>query len=269
MATLNLGRVKGDQGPQGPQGPAGNGFADAPQDGEKYVRLDGEWVTIGYTPPPPPPALNRLYDFSGAVLLEELSDVIPDYWAVGRGDGVSVTLSPTTTTIGNMAFAMSGITSVVIPDSVTSMGSMAFFGCNLASVVIGNGVITIPTEGFQANSNLTSVIFGSNITAIGTSAFNGLPLQSITLPESLEYISGPSFMGTSLTSITIPANVTYIGNLAFAYCSALATVNGLAMVAPTIDGSPFEGSPASEIHVPAGATGYGETFSGLTVIYNL
>jgi hypothetical protein len=49
----------------------------------------------------------------------------------------------------------------------------------------------------------------------------------------------------------------------------LASVTCLALTAPTIGLNVFLGIPATQIHVPVGATGYGATYGWLTVIYDL
>jgi hypothetical protein len=241
MPTLNLGNIRGPQGPAGADG--ANGISEAPIDGEKYVRLDGAWVHLTT-----PPLRNQLYDSGGAVLLEEPSDIIPDFWAMNRFDGVAATLTPTTTTIGGGAFFLSGITSIVIPDSVTVMGSQAFFVCqSLTSATIGNGLSVIPSEAFSGCTSLASVTLGSNVTIIGWGAFRS----------------------TALTSVTLPASVTDIEDAAFYSSYALSSVSCLAMTAPSVGTQAFDSIAATEIHVPAGASGYGSTFGGLTVIYDL
>jgi hypothetical protein len=63
--------------------------------------------------------------------------------------------------------------------------------------------------------------------------------------------------------------VTSIGSYAFALCSSLATVNCLATAAPTLGSFAFYGVASTEIHVPVGATGYGTTYGGLTVVADL
>ena len=53
-------------------------------------------------------------------------------------------------TIGEDAFAVTGIENLVIPDSVTSIGKSAFIGCNsLSSVTIGGSVQSIGVNAFD------------------------------------------------------------------------------------------------------------------------
>jgi len=63
--------------------------------------------------------------------------------------------------------------------------------------------------------------------------------------------------------------VTSIGGYAFWQCTSLATINCLATTPPTLGTDVFDGVLAADIHVPAGATGYGTTYGGLTVVADL
>jgi hypothetical protein len=74
---------------------------------------------------------------------------------------------------------------------------------------------------------------------------------------------------SSLPSITFPDGVTSIGSGCFYYCTSLATINCLATTAPTLGSGVFSGTLTTEIHVPVGATGYGATYGGLTVVADL
>ena len=100
-------------------------------------------------------------------------------------------------------------------------------------------------------------------------------LRSVTLQPGLTSIGWSAFnYCTSLTSITIPATVEYLGDSevqgdVFNYCTSLSTINILAMTAPLKGSIIFHQVPASAIHVPVGATGYGTTYGGLSVIYDL
>ena len=60
------------------------------------------------------------------------------------------------------------------------------------------------------------VIIGEGIKTIGLSAFDKARVESIQLPNSLEYINGGAFyMCYNLKEISIPKNVKYIGNQSF------------------------------------------------------
>ena len=144
----------------------------------------------------------------------------------------SVSSSNFTSTTYNNVFAGSGLTSITIPASVKAIGPDAFNGCvGLTSVTI-----TGLADG-------TSALFG-----IGARAFNGCTLisQSLTIPESVDYVGAYAFAGagitevtwdspaavleytfsgcTALNSVTVNADITKINKYAFSGCTQLTQV---------------------------------------------
>ena len=67
----------------------------------------------------------------------------------------------------------------------------------------------------------------------------------------------------------MPSSVTSIGSYAFGYSQNLSTINCLATTAPSLGSGAFAYTGNGTIHVPVGATGYGTTYGGLTVIADL
>ena len=159
----------------------------------------------------------------------------------------SVTIPDSVTSIGRFAFGYcSGLTSVTIPDSVTSIGQDAFWGCsNLMSVAIPDSVTSIENMTFRNCGNLTSVIIGNKVTSIGRWAFRDC---------------------RNLTNVTIPDSVTQIGSWAFSGCSSLKSITFEGNAPSSFGADVFKYSPiGATITVPAGATGFGETYAGLPV----
>ena len=162
---------------------------------------------------------------------------------------VAIYIGSNVTTIGSYAFSYGSWPNIIIPDSVTSIGSYAF----AYSSPIGTANITLPT----------------NLTAISSGSFRYSSVTSITIPASVTSIGSSAFRYTGLASITIPSSITSIGSNAFSSCTSLATINSLATTAPTLGSNAFYNVSATSIHVPVGATGYGTTYGGLTVIADL
>ena len=159
----------------------------------------------------------------------------------------SVTIPDSVTSIGRFAFGYcSGLTSVTIPDSVTSIGQDAFWDCsNLMSVTIPDSVTMIENMTFRNCSNLTSVIIGNKVTSIGRWAFRDC---------------------RNLTNVTIPDSVTQIGSWAFSGCSSLKSITFEGNAPSSFGSDVFKNLPIeATVTVKAGATGFGETYGGLTV----
>jgi len=203
----------------------------------------------------------------------------------------SARIPESVTSIGGSAFSgCSRLTSVRIPDSVTSIGSRAFQYCSsLTSVTIGNSVTSIEgwtfdycgsltsvripesvtsieNKAFAHCSSLTSVKIGNSVTSIGNLAFyDSVSLTSVTIPDSVISIGNRAFEYCGLTSVIIGDSVTSIGSNAFRYCSSLESITfrGNAPTRYTFSGV----SDFAKVFIYRGATGFGETFGGLPVVY--
>lgn len=130
--------------------------------------------------------------------------------------------------IGNNAFATSGITSVTL-SNLKSLGSAVFGGCtSLSEVILPNTLTELPSNVFGGCTSLRSITIPNSVTMIGLSAFTGSGLENITIPDSVESLGETSFSACkNLTEVTLGAGVTSIGNKAFGGCTSLATVNNL------------------------------------------
>jgi len=155
--------------------------------------------------------------------------------------------------IGDYAFAETGITSVVLPNSVTSIEEGAFTNCKrLASINIPNNVTSIEEWAFRDCTSLTSINIPNSVTDIVEGAFLGCTsLTAINvsgdnsryssvdgvlfnksktiliqfpggktgayaIPNSVTNIWKWAFRYTGLDGVTIPNSVTSIGSEAFA-----------------------------------------------------
>ena len=183
----------------------------------------------------------------------------------------TIEIPASVTTIGNAAFAGSGISTFTVAESgssfktdtdskalLTSDGKtlVVFAPKATGSYTIHDGVETIGPFSFESSA-LTSIVIPSSVKTIGESAFFRSALTSIEIGEAVETIGAMAFFSSALTSIVIPESVETIGEATFSQSSALTTVTFEGESAPTIGKGIFAFCDnLTSILVPANATGY-------------
>ena len=142
-------------------------------------------------------------------------------------DITSLEIPDTVTTIGELALADIGVSTVTIPDSVETLGDNVLSGASMTSVTLSSKLTTIPDRAFNSCPNLREITIPDSVTKIETYAFNSCSsLTTITIPKNVEYIGKQAFWGSALTEVTIEGNsLTEIDDLAFAFCESLKTIN--------------------------------------------
>jgi len=152
----------------------------------------------------------------------------------------SAVIAEGVTSIGGFAFYdCTSLTSVTIPDSVTSIGANAFFDCtSLTSVTIPDSVTSIGVGAFASCTSLTGIWVAESNSHYSSDASGVLfnkdkttlvqcpgAFAAYTIPNSVTSIGDVAFsFCTSLASVTIPDSVTSIGRHAFQYCTSLTSV---------------------------------------------
>ncbi|MCH5351772.1 MAG: leucine-rich repeat domain-containing protein [Clostridiales bacterium] len=119
---------------------------------------------------------------------------------------------------------------VTIPSSyngkkVTAVGKWAFYyKKDVKSVTIPSSVTRIEDFAFKI-SGLESVVVPNSVNYVGQNAFEGcLDLKSATLPRGLKRISRYTFWQCPLDSVVIPETVTVIEDHAFYECKSLESI---------------------------------------------
>ncbi len=114
-------------------------------------------------------------------------------------------------TIGEYAFAGTGITEVTIPSRTTSIEVGAFYNdSKLAKLTFGQGIGLTDLPGPESED--------------GHGVFEGCGLATIENFPSVKSIGARTFYGTSMGSFVIPDSVESIGSMAFADCNSLKSI---------------------------------------------
>ena len=145
--------------------------------------------------------------------------------------------------VGEYAFADSGIVKFAAPNGLRSIEENAFSGCTaLQSVSLQGSVSTIESGAFSGCSGLQHIILGASVEKIADS-FDGFTslisveiytntqlctfkdctsLSTVVIGGQMTEVEPFSFYGCSaLSSVVIQAPIDEIGEYAFAYCSSL------------------------------------------------
>lgn len=179
---------------------------------------------------------------------------IKNYAFKGCYNVISLNLPNTVKEIGLNSFSNWSITSVTIPNSLEMIRAEAFSNCanltnlyfNADSCVGFSLEETFPV--FYECPHLTTVVFGNNVKSIPPSLCKGLPIMTITIPNSVKVIGSSAFSGCNglltanlgdsierigheafkgcgnLVSITLPSSLKKIGRSSFEDCSTLSSI---------------------------------------------
>ena len=136
-----------------------------------------------------------------------------------------VTVSEGLQTIGEAAFASSGVKSIKLPESMKTIEGGAFAYCESLQTVETGGCETIGEQAFAFCPKLKSVTFGDNLQTIGAAAFLDHGMKEIRLPASLKEIGNSALYPMKPKS---PLTVTVSGVVTenFHYALLAATAAG-------------------------------------------
>lgn len=104
-----------------------------------------------------------------------------DEWAAPWEDYyfTSITIGDGVTSIGDYAFATSGVDKLTIGKKVKNIGKSAFSGAGLkGTLTIPNSVQTIGESAFQ-DTSITKLVLGKGVKELGTYAFCDCPLKTV------------------------------------------------------------------------------------------
>ncbi|MCR5356761.1 MAG: leucine-rich repeat domain-containing protein, partial [Lachnospiraceae bacterium] len=174
----------------------------------------------------------------------------------------SVTLPAGLESIGDFAFARSGLESVKIPEGTKELGYAAFYNCeNLSDVNIPSTVQRIELGAFDGTPWLSEVMAnsGSDNIIVGDGVLLKYSGQggSVRVPDGVKVIAPGSFQGnTNITDVYLPEGVTLIGEDAFNGCSSLKDVS-MPGTLTDIEDRAFNGCDIKNVVIPASVKSIG------------
>ena len=97
----------------------------------------------------------------------------------------TLTLSPTLTSIGELALQNCKVSTIILPNSLTQIGKQAFHNASIKSIILPDAIQTIPYGAFQGCTQLTSVTLGSQCEMLSSYCFDLCPLQHLYVKSTL------------------------------------------------------------------------------------
>lgn len=167
------------------------------------------------------------YVFMGCKKLKEINfkcaiDLLPNELFMYCESLKYFTIPASVKRINQMAFAYSGIDSIVIPNSVAYMQSGVFQNSKIRYAKLSEGLTLVAKEMFKECSKLEKVIIPKQINTIDVEAFALSGIKEILIPSTVYSINDFAFGGCyNLTNIELPKTISTIGRYAFSYCHNL------------------------------------------------
>ena len=153
---------------------------------------------------------------------------------------------------------MYDLTAVVLPSSLVSIGEDAFANTGITQLDIPDGVKRIGFDAFGGTA-LTSVTLPASLTSIGPYAFSYSCLDSVQVPAGIGRVNYETFSYNYLTAAEIPEGISYIAQGAFAnnYIQSINLPNSLRTIEPDV----FLGNEIGEVTLPDNVSIYDGSFA--------
>ena len=167
------------------------------------------------------------YAFAGCVAMTNVHiganiEHIEQYAFVNCSGLTSVSLNDQLKSIGEGAFQMSGLTSVVIPDSVTKISDAAFANCvALKEISLGTGLTSIGYQAFFGSALIEESTEDVIVVGDWVLVVKNLEIEDFIFPENVIGIADGAFNKCSKLERASMENVKYVGAYAFSSCASL------------------------------------------------
>lgn len=163
----------------------------------------------------------------------------------GCGKLSSVVFSPNTASFGASVFKQCALlTDIVIPGTVKTVGNFAFAESGLRSIAIPLAVTSLGESTFSGCKSLTTVSFDmpSSLIELSPGLFSGSGLRSVTLPEGIQTIGEAVFKDCkTLASVTLPSTTKTFGSTSFNGCETLKTFDATNSALTAVADFSFQG----------------------------
>lgn len=144
-----------------------------------------------------------------------------------------VKLPTTCQKIGDSAFELSPIHSIVFPEGLKEIGENAFRETCIQSVELPSSLETLKSSCFSRCYSLRNVTMSSSITDIPSYCFSSCHnLKSCTLPEGIKTIGWDAFGSDYELKLHLPESVESIASYAFSDCYKLTDNDNNVLVLP-------------------------------------
>lgn len=167
-----------------------------------------------------------------------------------------------TKTIPNYAFAnCPNLKRINLPEGLEQVYHHAFSNCTgLTEMVYPSTIKTV--GGINGCTGINKITIPDGATIIGTSAFEGVPIETITVPNSVEEIYNYAFHNcVSLKTVEFGNSLKNVGSYAFEKCSVLTSLYLPDSVESIGDHAFSDCSSLSEFHYPLNWTSVTRTSS--------
>lgn len=167
----------------------------------------------------------------------------------------SISLPAGVEEIGEFSFARSSLKTVAVPEGVKSIGYGAFYHCDqLTEVQLPGSVTHIAPKAFACTGWVKDFLAGgdSDFLVAGDGVLIAYRGNSghVAVPEGIKQIGPEVFQGhTEIISVSLPDSLEIIGEAAFAQCSSLTELTGMARVRIIRDRA-FYHCPLNQVVLP-------------------